>query len=176
MAWRPTKYLIGGMLDNTVTDKVTGWMKFFGLAEKIVFDLSGNFHRDIRGAKIMFVGANAGPDVMEGEIVTESSVEYMKNFALVQKGTVGDITAGLPPHDYCDYPYIEWYGDENGRCVLELDSKAIKVIGKPIPAKKSIPISRQQQAQNMGKFLTGMLADAQNSHDMHDMHDQVSEN
>jgi len=24
------------------------------------------------------------------------------------------------PHDYVDYPYIEWYGDDNGRAVIEL--------------------------------------------------------
>jgi len=39
MAWRPTRFLIEGMLDNTQPKKVTGWMKFAGLNEKVTFDL-----------------------------------------------------------------------------------------------------------------------------------------
>ena len=54
MAWRPTQYLIEGELDNTQPGKVTGWMRFAGLKQLVTFDLSGNFHRDIRGAKIRF--------------------------------------------------------------------------------------------------------------------------
>ena len=56
MAWRPTRYLIEGELDNTVPGKVTGWMEFAGMDGKVTFDLTGDFHRDIRGAKIHFVG------------------------------------------------------------------------------------------------------------------------
>lgn len=44
MAWRPTTLLIEGMLDNTTPGKVTGWMKFAGMKEKVTFDLEGNFH------------------------------------------------------------------------------------------------------------------------------------
>lgn len=50
------KYLIQGILDNTKPGTVTGWMKFFGLKRKMMFNLKGDFHRDIRGAKIHFVG------------------------------------------------------------------------------------------------------------------------
>ena len=49
MAWRPTEYLVKGELDNTVPGKVTGWMKFAGKGKKVIFDLKGDFHRDIRG-------------------------------------------------------------------------------------------------------------------------------
>ena len=56
MAWRPTEYLIEGELDNTTPGKVTGWMRFAGMASNVTFDLRGNFHRDIRGAKIRFTG------------------------------------------------------------------------------------------------------------------------
>src|SRR5207244_2413334 len=54
MAWRPTQYLLEGELDNTVPGKVTGWMRFVGLKRQVTFDLKGDFHRDIRGAKIRF--------------------------------------------------------------------------------------------------------------------------
>jgi len=152
VAWRPTHYLVEGELDNTTPGKVTGWMKFAGLRRKVVLDLQGNFHRDIRGAKIRFHGAgNAGGDA---PAVVAS---YMEGFALKHTGKVGDMTAGLPPVDYVNYPYIEWYGDQNGRVVLELDSEQVTVIGRPIPACESDPISREEQRENMGGFLTELV-------------------
>ena len=148
MAWRPTEFLVQGELDNTTLGKVTGWMEFAGIKGKVTFDLKGNFHRDIRGAKIRFTG-----DAMDNEPDAEA---YMQGFARHQTGEVGDITAGLPPADYVSYPYIEWYGDQNGRVVLELEADQIEVISKPIPACESDPISREEQNHNMVKFLGGL--------------------
>jgi hypothetical protein len=51
---------------------------------------------------------------------------------------------------------LEWYGDDNGRVVLELEQNQIEVIGTPIPACESDPISRREQSQNMADFLTGL--------------------
>lgn len=114
MAWRPNEQLIEGVLDNTVPGKVTGWMRFAGMNEKVTFDLEGNFHRDIRGAKIRFTG-----DAYEDQADIDPR-DYFEGFALHQTGKAGDITAGLPPCDYGTAPYVEWYGDENGRVVIEL--------------------------------------------------------
>ena len=151
MAWRTTQYLIEGELDNTNPGKVTGWMKFAGKKEKVTFDLEGNFHRDIRGAKIHFSNdAEANSDEAQG---------YMDGMASHQTGNTGDITAGLPPKDYVDYPYIEWYSDENGRVVIELEPVQVEVIGTPIPAIESDPVSRKEQAGNMAGFLCGLAAD-----------------
>jgi hypothetical protein len=145
MAWRPSEYLLEGELDNTTPGKVTGWMRFAGLNNKVTFDLKGNFHRDIRGAKIRLTGPGSQNDVeAEG---------YMAGFCCQQVGNVGDITAGREPRDYLAYPYIEWYSKENGRVVVELDPEQVEVIGRPIPALESDPISREQQAQNMANFL-----------------------
>ena len=148
MAWRPNRYLLEGELDNTTPGKVTGWMRFAGLNKKVTFDLEGNFHRDIRGAKIRFRGDGSADDA-EAE-------SFMDGFALKQTGKVGDITAGLPPRDYSSTPYLEWYSEENGRVVLELEPEQVEVIGKPIPACESDPISREGQAENMAGFLTGL--------------------
>ncbi|MFH1108390.1 MAG: hypothetical protein V1790_04215 [Planctomycetota bacterium] len=153
MAWRPNKHLLEGELDNSTPDKVTGWMTFAGLDRKVTFELDGNFHRDIRGAKIRFRG--------DGNADDPEAASYMEDFALKQTGKVGDITAGLPPRDYSSTPYLEWYSEENGRVVLELDPEQVEVIGKPIPACESDPISREGQAENMAEFLTG-LATAMN--------------
>ena len=151
MAWRPTKYLVEGELDNTYRGKVTGWMQFAGLKEKVTFDLEGNFHRDIRGAKIHFTG-----DACEADPPVDAE-GYMDGFAQHQTGKAGDITAGREPRDYVDYPYVEIYSEQNGRVVIELEPVQVEVIGKPIPACESDPISRQEQSRNMAEFL-GSLA------------------
>ena len=151
MAWRPTEYLIEAILDNTVQGKVTGWMKFAGLNENIIFDLEGNFHRDIRGAKVRLRG--------DGEITNaQQAAKYMQDFSTLQKGKVGDMTAGREPCDYgaLGQAYYEWYSDDNGRCVLELETDQVELLTQPIPAMESDPIDRKQQAENMAEFLGGM--------------------
>ena len=151
MAWRPNEQFIEGVLDNTVPGKVTGWMRFAGIKEKVVFDLEGNFHRDIRGAKVRLRG--------DGESANaEESAKYMEGFSKLQKGNVGDMTAGREPQDYVNYPYFEWYGDDNGRVVIELEPDQVEILTQPIPACESDPASRKQQAENMANFLCGIAA------------------
>ena len=145
MAWRPNRYLLEGELDNTTPGKVTGWMRLAGLNNKVTFDLEGNFHRDIRGAKIRFRGDGCTSD--------PEAEKYMNGFTSHQTGEVGDMTAGLPPQDYSTTPYLEWFGDENGRVVLELEPERVQLIGTPIPPCESDPILRERQQQNMAKFL-----------------------
>jgi len=147
MAWRPTQYLVKGELDNTIPGKVIGWMKFVGKGKKVIFNLKGDFHRDIRGTKIKF--SNPDPD-------KDGARGYMYGLSDIQEGNVGDITAGLPPQDYCNYPYIEWYSDDNGRVVLELDKEDIEIIGTPIPIAESFPVDRKEQSINMRNFMEGM--------------------
>ena len=147
MAWRPHRYLIRGELDNTQPERVTGWMDYVGLSQRVTFDLEGNFHRDIRGAAIQFLGyATPETDVLK-------ATDHMKSFSLHQTGRVGDITAGLPPRDYGAGPYIEWYGKENGRVVLELDRHMITVVGTPIPYIESDPIADEQQTRDVNDQL-----------------------
>jgi len=151
MAWRPTEYLIKGELDNTNPGKVTGWMQFAGMNEKVTFDLQGNFHRDIRGAKIHFTGNASSMQADDPQ-----AARYMNGMSTQQVGEAGDITAGLPPVDYLPYPYIEVYTEANGRIVIELAPDQVEVIGRPIPAIESDPISREKQQQNMARFLAGI--------------------
>jgi len=153
MAWRPTEHLLEGELDNTTPGKVTGWTRFAGMSKKVTFNLEGNFHRDIRGAKIHFTGNG-----WEGDPKAPS---YMHGMSASQTGEVGDITAGLPPADYGPTPYIEWYSKENGRVVLELAPDQVEVIGRPIPACESDPISREEQGQKMARFVASLCEAAQ---------------
>jgi hypothetical protein len=152
MAWRPTPYLLEGELDNTTPGKVTGWMRFAGMKDKVTFDLKGDFHRDIRGTKIRL----SGDGQSGGGADREEAVQCMEGFAPHQTGNVGDITAGLPPRDYVPYPYCEWFGDDNGRVVIELEPEQVTVIGTPIPWQESDPISRQQQQQHMASFIASI--------------------
>ena len=159
MAWRPYENLIEGELDNTVPGKVTGWMRFLGMDEVVKLDLEGDFHRDIRGARIHFHNhkpSDRNQNGVLGEVRPES---YMNGFSPVQTGQAGDITAGLPPYDYSDQVYVEWYSEENGRVVLELEPDQIEVIGKPIPWEQAEPVSRQEQHENMAQFLAGLCGD-----------------
>ena len=146
MAWRPTQYLKEGELDNTVPGKVTGWIQFVGMKGKVTFELEGDFHRDIRGAKIHFTGEGSDDD--------PEAAQYMDGFSRNQKGKVGDITAGMPPYDYTEgMPYVEWYGEDNGRVVLELEPNQVDVIGNPLAFDQQEPLSRAEQGHNMASFL-----------------------
>jgi len=153
MAWRVSAYLIEGELDNTHLGQVTGWMQFAGMKEKVTFCLQGDFHRDIRGAKIHFTG-----DASETDPPADAD-SYLEGFAQHHTGKAGDVTAGLPPADYVNYPYAEIYSDQNGRVVVELEPVQVEVIGTPIPACESDPISREQQQRNMAEFLGDVAAE-----------------
>jgi len=151
MAWRPHENLIGGELNNSVPGKVTGWLVFVGMNEPVKLDLVGDFHRDIRGTKVRLRNQNPTKD--------GDRAKYLEGFSPVQTGDVGDMTAGLPPQDYVTYPYFEWFSEQNGRVVLELEPGQVEVIGTPIPACESDPVSREKQEQNMAKFLGGLAQD-----------------
>jgi len=149
MAWRPTEYLIEGELDNTVRGKVTGWLRFVGMDEKITLNLEGDFHRDIRGARLRIQTKTHSDDTFEAQ-------KYMRGFDPQQTGAVGDITAGREPQDYVSYPYIEWYSDTNGRVVLELEPDEAEVIGEPLPWKDEEPVSREEQDVKLMSFMINL--------------------
>ena len=95
MAWRPYENLLDGELSNRVPGKVTGWMRFFRRGKRplrVVFDLGGDFHEDIRGSDIVL--RNDAP--ADKNISLERDDTYMEGFDPMQRGTVGDMTAGLP--------------------------------------------------------------------------------
>ena len=160
MAWRPYENLIEGELSNTVPGKVTGRMRFVGMDEPVRLDLEGNFHRDIRGAKIRFRNSKPRDRNHASTLDDVRSGCYMRGFSPVQTGKAGDITAGLPPYDYTKgQPYIEFYSEQNGRVVLELEPDQVDVIGEPIPWQEEEQISRKGQAENMAGFLAGLCTD-----------------
>jgi hypothetical protein len=94
MAWRPRVNLIDGELSNRVPRKVTGWMRFFRRRRRplrVVFDLEGDFLEDIRGSDIVLKNDDAAERDFD-----DGNGTYMEGFEPVQRGTVGNMTAGLP--------------------------------------------------------------------------------
>jgi len=95
MAWRPYENLIDGELDNRTSGKVTGWLRFFrrGMGPlKVRLELEGDFHEDVRGAVLKL--SNPRPADRNTEL--DRTGTYMERFCPLQRGSVGDITAGLP--------------------------------------------------------------------------------
>jgi hypothetical protein len=95
MAWRPYDNLIDGELDNRVSGKVTGWIRFFRKGQrplKVRLDLAGDFHEDIRGKVIRLMNSSPSDRDFTGD---DAGTTYMDGFSAVQRGEVGDMTAGL---------------------------------------------------------------------------------
>ena len=120
MTWRPSAFLLEGELDNRTAERITGWMRFAGLPEKVTLDLEGNFEPDVRGRRIAFKNIYLGRQ-------TEAA-EYMKGFDPRQTGKAGHITLGGPPQSWTDFPYIEWCSAENDRVVLYLEPHQVFLI------------------------------------------------
>jgi len=123
MTWRPSDYLLEGELDNRTPGKISGWLRFAGLAEKVLVDLDGDFEPDIRGRRIGLTGRRFCNLV--------SATKYMGGFAVKQCGKAGHITAGWPPQSWTDYPYIEWYSASNDRVVLYLEPHQVSLVDEP---------------------------------------------
>src|SRR5882724_10827034 len=95
MAWRPYANLMNGELDNRMPGRVTGWMRFFRRGKRplrVTFDLAGDFHEDIRGRAIRITN----PEPSDENASLARNGTYMEGFSRVQRGDVGDITAGIP--------------------------------------------------------------------------------
>jgi hypothetical protein len=94
MAWRPYSNLIEGELDNQTPGKVTGWMRFLRGGKRplrVNFFLEGDFHEDIRGKVIRL----SNPSPSDEYTDDGRGTTYMDGFSAVQRGQVGDITAGF---------------------------------------------------------------------------------
>jgi len=118
MAWRIAKNISRGVLDNRQRDLVTGEIWFAGKPAPIRLELRGNFLRDLAGRHVTF--ENPAPIPAE-------------NLSLdnLQIGMTGDITASRRVNVVAPAPgepvrqqkanalYIEWFGEINGRIVIE---------------------------------------------------------
>jgi hypothetical protein len=131
MTWRPSDYLLEGELDNRRPGKITGWLRFAGLPEKVIVDLDGDFEPDIRGQRIGLTGPRF--------CNLSAAAQYMNGFALKQSGQAGHITAGWPPQSWTDFPCVEWSSTENDRVVMYLEPHQVAVLDEPAEAATAEP-------------------------------------
>ncbi len=127
MAWRIEESLIRGELDNRIRGRVTGRLWFAGRDEPVTLALMGNAWRDLAGHVLRFTN----PEPKAGDL---------GNFASLQRGVTGDITASrkvkVPdctmdelmvffearkpfPWHWGNSLYLEWHSETNGRVVIE---------------------------------------------------------
>jgi hypothetical protein len=91
----------------------------------VVFDLEGDFHEDIRGSDIVFKNENPA----DKNILLERDGTYMERFEPVQRGKVGDMTAGLPLGPWTEElaqrlrTQLEIVWQENGITGTELEDR-----------------------------------------------------
>ena len=165
MAWRIEESVIRGEIDNRTRGRVTGRIWFAGRAEPVELDLTGNAWRDLAGRRLEFV--NPAPDPPSADL---------EDFATRQTGTIGDCTASrkvkVPevsmdelmrlyklrqpfPWHWGNSLYLEWFGDENGRVVIESASYQLTV--SPDIAWDMTPTEKEAQragnAEAMGGFM-----------------------
>lgn len=165
MAWRIEDSVIRGEIDNRARGRVTGRIWFAGRAEPVELDLAGNAWRDLAGRRLEFVNPEPRPPPAD-----------LTGFAARQTGAVGDITAsrkvkvpevsmdellrlgdeGKPfPWHWGNCLYLEWFGAQNGRVVIE--SATFRLTVSPEIAWDMTPAEEAEQrranAEAMGGFM-----------------------
>ena len=142
MAWRIHDQIIRGEIDNRVPGRVTGRLWLLGRAEPVELDLAGDPWADVAGH--LFTFTNPAPRADRADAPGE--------LAPVQRGRVGDMTAsrrvkvpdcapdelrallaaGRPfPWHWGNCLYLEWYGDTDGRVVIESAAYRIEIAPDP---------------------------------------------
>lgn len=163
MAWRIDEAVVRGEIDNHTRGRVTGRIWFTGQAEPVELNLTGNCWRDLAGRRLEFTN----PDPKPGDL---------GRFATVQNGTAGDITASrkvkvpdIPMDQVGEYyaakkPFpwhwgnslhLEWFGETNGRVVIESASYELKIVGEP--AWEMTPEEEEEQRRVNGEAMTGFM-------------------
>ena len=122
MAWRVTDNLIDGTLDNTTSGRVTGELRFLGRKAPVRFDLAGDFAGECRGKRLVLKHA----EPQERNRTLERPGSYMTGFKRVQRGEVGTMQLD----ERSGYVYLEWYGDKNGRVVIELPREQVEILSE----------------------------------------------
>ena len=143
MAWRIRKNVAFGEIDNRTKGRVSGFLELANDGGRILLDLEGNTHPDLAGSLIRF--RNPGNPTFRRE--------DFEGFARDQKGRAGDITAShrvkdlLVPtetflamdkeereksYQWANCLYLEWYGQTNGRIVMEGIGYEIEWIEGPL--------------------------------------------
>jgi hypothetical protein len=136
MAWRIEQAVTRGEIDNTVEGRTTGRIWLAGRDEPLTLMLEGDCWRDLAGTRLRF--ENPSPQAMDDSAALDAN----------QTGIVGDMTASrknkVPtvdedefnrlfqiqaeiPFEWRNTLYLEWFGEINGRVVIEASSYVMKI-------------------------------------------------
>jgi hypothetical protein len=141
MALRLCSEILHGELENRHPSRTTGILHLVGHKETLTLELVGNPWRDLAGHRVVFKNPSPGP-------AREATSRLVKK----QTGRVGDITASRKvkvldcpleelsalhrenrpiPHHWANSLYLEWFGDTNGRIVVEATGFEISIDPEP---------------------------------------------
>ena len=131
MAWRIEQAVVRGEIDNTVEGRTTGRIWLAGSDAPLQLALDGDCWRDLAGTRLQFENPAPRPGPETADL------------ALDQTGVVGDMTASHKakvtlvsdeqcqalcreqkaiPYQWRNTLYLEWFGEFNGRVVIESSS------------------------------------------------------
>jgi hypothetical protein len=129
MAFRIHDSVVRGEIDNRVKGIVRGKIWLEGRKKPVTLELQGNACPDLAGCLLKFTNP-----------LKRVPHHHLDSLHAVQRGTVGDITASRkvrvfdipaeeaymmskrgkkPPEHMANCLYLEWFGDFNGRVVIE---------------------------------------------------------
>jgi len=141
MALRLSTEILQGEIDNSRPGRTTGILHLAGHKEPLTLDLVGNPWRDLAGHRVIFKNPAPTP-----------TREATSKIVPQQTGYVGDITASRKvkvldcplkelatlhrekrpvPHHWANCLYLEWFGDTNGRIVVEATGFEISIDSEP---------------------------------------------
>jgi hypothetical protein len=129
MAFRIHDSVVHGEIDNRVKGTVRGQIWLEGRADPLTLELKGNTWPDLAGCLLKFTNP-----------LKRIPHHALDSLRVIQRGTIGDITAsrkvrvfdipteeaymmcksgGRPPEHMANCLYLEWFGEFNGRVVIE---------------------------------------------------------
>ena len=112
-----------GELDNTQPDKVTGWMKFAGMKDKVTFDLEGNLLRLARREYPVLTGAGPGHAEQDPETWWKAVCETLRE--IVRDVDADDLAALCVQGQGPSLVMIDEKGRPLSNTILWMDTRTI---------------------------------------------------
>lgn len=147
MAWRPEQLVTAGELDNTQRGWTIGWLELAGVDGRLQLKLAGDCHPDLAGWKFRihriepdppkdfdgddlpdYAGINRDQSGHVGDITAD---QMIKHFGIPVDELVRRLHAGeKPPFTWRKCLYLEWFGNHNGRVVIQTTCLEVERFGE----------------------------------------------
>ncbi|MEY5013196.1 MAG: hypothetical protein RLZ22_1492 [Verrucomicrobiota bacterium] len=136
MAWRIDEAVVRGEIDNRVEGRTIGRIWLVGRQEPMTLELVGDCWRDLAGTRLAFHNPSpvACEDAAEIEIhqkgiIGDMTASKKVRVPLVDDSKVCDLhkTGGEIPYEWKNVLYLEWFGEINGRVVIETTEYKLEV-------------------------------------------------